>query len=68
MATNSEMLELVRNAIAAILTGNAVQRYVLAGKDIQKYSLQELQALETYYTGKVASETGARTFAEFRSP
>ena len=67
MATNSEMLTKVRAAIEALLTGGAVQRYVVAGKDITKFTLRELKELEDYYSAKVASETSTRTYANFLS-
>lgn len=60
--TAAEILSVIQDAIHAIVSGGAIKEYELAGKQISKYSLSELQELERYYAGKVATQrTGGNT-------
>lgn len=66
MPTNAELLETVRGAISAILTGGAIQEYEIAGKSIKKYSLKDLQEYERELMSRIAAESPRRTLVEFR--
>lgn len=67
----SEMIEKVREAIFILLDGGVVQAYTMpGGRNIQHYSLAELQSIDKYYTGLRSSEEagGGFTFAGFNRP
>lgn len=66
MPTNTELLETVRVAISAILTGGAIEEYEIACKSIKKFSLEDLQDYELVLMQRVAAERGTRTVVEFR--
>jgi hypothetical protein len=69
--SSTQLLEKVQTAIAAILDGGAVQSYVLpGGRNLQHYSLKELQDYEATLLARVASESssGGRSYARFRRP
>lgn len=52
-------LDAVRSAIRALLTGGAVQEYSIGNRSLRRYSLQELQTLESHLVQQVAREQGA---------
>jgi hypothetical protein len=57
------MLENVRTAINNLLTGNVVQSYSINGRNVQKYSLNELLELEKSLMAREAAETTGGTAA-----
>lgn len=61
------MLDNVETAINAIMSGGAVQSYNIAGRNIQKYSLTELQNLRLQLKREIDAEssTGATNYAGF---
>lgn len=61
MATNAELLEKVNTAIEAILDGGAVQSYTVSGKNLQKYSLSELMALQQKLQSGIAMTSAKRS-------
>lgn len=64
--TTQEMLDAVRTAIHAILTGGAVQSYSISGRNIQKYSLKELRDLEKELKREINDAAGVgRNYAKF---
>ncbi len=67
--TNQEMLDAVKTAIYAILTGGAVQSYNINGRNLQKYSLTELQKMRRDLEKAIAAATGSgRNYAKFVDP
>lgn len=57
MPTNTQMLELVREAIAKVVSGAQNVRY--ADRSVTRADLGELRRLEQYYSSKVAAEARA---------
>lgn len=65
--TTQAMLDNVRIALNAKLTGGAVQSYTISGRSVQNYSLKELMELEASLIKRLQAEagTGGRNFAKF---
>lgn len=61
MATNAELLEKVNTAIEAIMDGGAVQSYTVSGKNLQRYSLSELMALQQKLQSDIAMASAKRS-------
>lgn len=53
--TDAEMLELVREAIAAIVSGRAQEVNLPGGRGTRMLSLRELREQEAYYQARVSS-------------
>lgn len=66
--TKQEMLEAVENAIAARMTGGAVQSYSISGRNIQYYSLDELRRLRDQLRQEIATGKSGTTYARFDNP
>lgn len=67
--TNQEMLDAVKEAIQARLTGGAVRTYSINGRDIEYYSLTELYDLKRKLERAISADNGnGRTFVEFVGP
>ncbi len=58
MATTAERIEAIDACIDQIISGGGVQRYVVGGKDITHYSLEQLNALKAGYQRQLRSESG----------
>lgn len=65
--STQEMLDNVRTAINAVLTGGAVKSYTVDGVAIDRYSLDDLLALESRLAARLSAEQsgGTRNFATF---
>ena len=66
--TKQEMLEAVENAIAARMTGGAVQSYSISGRNIQYYSLDELRRLRDQLKKEIAGLKSNTTYVRFDNP
>lgn len=67
--TVEDMLANVRTAINNLLTGGAVQSYSINGRSLQRYSLEDLLALEQQLAARKAAADGtARTYSQFSRP
>jgi len=53
LKTNSEMLEIIQNAIVAVTLG---QSYSVKGQSVTRANLGELQRLQEYYQNEVKKE------------
>jgi len=68
MATAAERLELVKSTIDAILTGGAFQSHTINGRDVTRYSLNELMQLERKLELEVNAQKGLqRNLARFQA-
>lgn len=68
MATAAERLQIVRDAIDAILTGGAIQSHSINGRDVTKCSLSELMQLERKLERDVNAGKGLqRNLARFQA-
>lgn len=66
--TKQEMLDAVENAIAARMTGGAVQSYSISGRNIQYYSLDELRRLRDQLRQEITAGKSGTTYARFDNP
>lgn len=69
--TKQEMLDNIEIAINNLMTGGAVQSYTINGRNLQRYSLAELQALRKQIKAEIAAtSTTSRTttYATFERP
>jgi len=54
--TAAEIVAECDTAIWTLMRGGAVQRYIVAGKDISAYNLKQLQEVRAYYAEIAVSE------------
>lgn len=68
--TKQEMLDNIDIAINNLMTGGAVQSYTINGRNLQRFSLTELQNLRKQIKGEIAAENadGTTTYATFERP
>lgn len=67
--TAAELLVKVTAAISSILTGGAVQSYMIGGRNVMYMSLDQLTRLRDNLRKEVSSgRTGTRLFATFSNP
>jgi uncharacterized small protein (DUF1192 family) len=53
----------VQSAIRALISGGAVRRYMIGGRQLEKYSLAELIERESLLKAEVAKEVAAERMA-----
>jgi len=56
-------LDAVQSAIRALISGGAVRRYMIGGRQLEKYSLAELIERENHLKAEVAKEVAAERMA-----
>ena len=67
--TNQEMLDAVKIAIQAILSGGAIQSYSINNRNLQRMSLSELQKMRRDLEKAIAAESGTgRNYIQFNKP
>ncbi len=66
--TPQGMLKAVEEAIATLLAGGAVQAYSIAGRNIQKMTLEELRRLRNELKQQISPHTDRTTFVSFGEP
>lgn len=68
--TKQEMLDNVETAINNILAGGAVQSYSINGRNLQRFSLQELMNLRDQLKKEIAAARTepTRAFGSFSRP
>lgn len=59
--TKQEMLDNVEIAINNLMTGGAVQSYSINGRNLQRFSLADLQALRKQLKSEIAASSTTRT-------
>jgi len=67
-ATAQEMLDAVNDAIKAQLDGGVVKSYSVNGRQLSRYSLDELVRLRNTLKADVAASGTGRNKARFDSP
>ena len=68
----ADIINAIDAAIAAILSGGAVQAYTIAGRNLQRCTLSELKELRKYYVELLATQqgerNGTRNYVSFAKP